>query len=143
MRIKQLFLTLALLFTVVQGAWAWYTYSYPEKTKPQLSQSTYKGVHNIVAIKTEAELAYVTQHFDEYSDYDGGKGWWELNYSLEADLDMGTSYSWLPLGRVSYFVTEFKGIFWGNGHTIKFKTWGWDGQYQGLFSVIDRLRFSF
>ena len=136
MRIKQLFLTLALLFTVVQGAWAWYTYSYPEKTKPQLSQSTYKGVHNIVAIKTEAELAYVTQHFDEYSDYDGGKGWWELNYSLEADLDMGTSYTWLPLGRVSYFATDFKGIFWGNGHTIKFKTWGWDGQYQGLFASI-------
>ena len=136
MRIYQLFLTLALLFTVVQGAWAWYEYAYPEKTKPQLSQSTYKGVHNIVAIKTEAELAYVTQHFDEYSDYDGGKGWWELNYSLEADLDMGTSYSWLPLGRVSYFVTDFKGIFWGNGHTIKFKTWGWDGKYQGLFASI-------
>ena len=136
MRIKQLFLTLTLLFTMVQGTWAWYEYAYPEKTKPQLSQSTYKGVRNIVAIKTEAELAYVTQHFDEYSDYDGGKGWWELNYSLEADLDMGTSYSWLPLGRVSYFVTDFKGIFWGNGHTIKFKTWGWDGKYQGLFASI-------
>ena len=138
MRTKQLFLTLALLFTMVQGTWAWGIYSYPEKTKPQLSQSTYNGIRNIVSIKTEAELAYVTQHFDEYSDYDGGKGWWELNYSLEADLDMGTSYSWLPLGRVSYFFTEFKGIFWGNGHTIKFKTWGWDGQYQGLFASIDR-----
>ena len=133
---KKLFFILALLFTMVQGTWAWYTYAYPEKTKPQLSQSTYNGIHNIVAIKTEAELAYVTQHFDEYSDYDGGKGWWELNYSLEADLDMGTSYTWLPLGRVSYFVTDFKGIFWGHGHTIKFKTWGWDGQCQGLFASI-------
>ena len=134
---KKLFLLFAMLCAVVQGTWA-DTYDYPEKTKPEFHAS-YDGKSNVVVINTPAELAYITEHFDEDSEfpveYDD---WSELNYYLNADIDMGTSYSWMPLGRESYTVTKYKGTFWGNGHTIRYKIWNLDEENQGLFSTIHK-----
>mgnify|MGYP007069888806 CR=1 FL=1 len=138
MRTKKILLLLALLCAVVQGAWAAdRNYEYTTKTKPSF-YSSYGGKSDVVVINTEAELAYITANFSEESGYDGNKKWSELNYYLDADLDMGTEYSWLPMGRKSYWVTKYEGTFWGNGHTITYKTWDLDEENQGLFSTIHK-----
>ena len=136
---KKILFVLALLCTVVQGAWA-DDYKYPTKTKPAFYTS-YGGKSNVVVLRTPAELAYVTEHFSDDSGFDvEDDDWSELNYYLDADIDMGTDYSWLPMGRESSRVTPFVGTFWGNGHTIRFKTWFDDNnttkENQGLFSTI-------
>ena len=130
---------LTLLCAMVQGAWA-DTYDYPEKTKPEFYAS-YGGKSNVVVINTAAELAYITANFSEDSGYkvDGkSKDWSELNYYLNADINMGNSYSWMPLGRESYWVTKYEGTFWGNGHTITYMIRGLDEENQGLFSTIHK-----
>ena len=139
MRQKKIFLILALLCAVVQGAWAAdRNYEYPTQTKPSFYKS-YGGKENVVVINTEAELAYITVHFDEDSDFEvDDDDWSELNYYLNADLDMGTQYSWLPLGRESYWVTRYSGTFWGNGHTITYMIRGLDEEDQGLFATINK-----
>ena len=138
MKRKILFI-FALLCTIAQGAWAaTRTYEYPTKTKPAF-ESSYDGKSNVVIITSAAELAYITANFSEDSGYkvDGkSKDWSELNYYLAADIDMGTEYSWLPLGRESFYVTKYEGTFWGNNHTIKYTTWDLDEENQGLFSTI-------
>ena len=124
-----------LLCAVVQGTWA-DTYDYPEKTKPEF-HAEYGGKSNVVVINTPAELAYITEHFDENSKFPvEDDDWSELNYYLNADINMGNSYSWMPLGRESYWVTEYEGTFWGNGHTITYMIRGLDEENQGLFSTI-------
>ena len=135
MRTKKLFLILALLLTAVTGAWA-DTYDYPDKTKPEFYAS-YGGKSNVVVINTAAELAYITEHFDENSEFPvEDDDWSELNYYLNADINMGNSYSWMPLGRESYWVTRYSGTFWGNGHTITYMIRGLKEENQGLFSTI-------
>ena len=135
MKRKKILLILALLCMAMQGAWA-DTYDYPEKTKPQFYAS-YGGKSNVVVINTPAELAYITEHFDEDSEFPvEDDDWSELNYYLNADIDMGENISWLPLGRVSYTVTKYSGTFWGNGHTIRYRIWALDEENQGLFSTI-------
>ena len=136
---KRFLFVLALLCAMVQGAWA-DDYKYPTKTKPQFYTS-YGGKSNVVVLRTPAELAYVTEHFSDDSGFDvEDDDWSELNYYLDADIDMGTEYSWLPMGRETARVTQFVGTFWGNGHTIRFKTWFDDDnttkENQGLFSTI-------
>ena len=132
---KNLFLMIALLCAVVQGTWA-DTYDYPTKTKPEF-HAEYGGKSNVVVINTPAELAYITEHFDENSEFPvEDDDWSELNYYLNADINMGNSYSWMPLGRESYWVTEYEGTFWGNGHTITYMIRGLDEENQGLFSTI-------
>ena len=132
---KKILSILALLCAVAQGAWA-DDYGYPTKTKPSF-ETSYKGKSNVVVIKTAAELAYITEHFSEGSGYNDNKDWDALDYYLDADLDMENGYSWLPLGRESYWVTKFEGKFWGNGHTIRYMIHGLDEENQGLFSTID------
>ncbi len=138
---QKIFLLFALLCTIAQGAWAaTRTYEYPTKTKPAF-EASYDGKSNVVIINTAAELAYITAYFSEDSGYkvDGkSKDWSELNYYLNADINMGNSYSWLPLGRESYWVTEYEGTFWGNGHTITYMIRGLDEENQGLFSTIHK-----
>ena len=137
---RKIFFILALLCAVVQGAWA-DDCKYPTKTKPAFYAS-YGGKSNVVVIKTPAELAYVTEHFNDDSDFDvEDDDWSELNYYLDADIDMGTEYSWFPMGRGTLTVTRFSGTFYGNGHTIRYKIWFDDNnktkENQGLFSTID------
>ena len=138
---KNLFLMIALLCAAAQGAWAaTRTYEYPTKTKPAF-EASHDGKSNVVIINTAAELAYITANFSEDSGYkvDGkSKDWSELNYYLNADIDMGREYSWLPLGRESFYVTKYEGTFWGNGHTITYMIRGLDEENQGLFSTIHK-----
>ena len=132
---QKIFLLFVLLCAAAQGAWA-DTYDYPTKTKPEFYAS-YGEKSNVVVINTAAELAYITEHFDEDSKFPvDDDDWSELNYYLNADINMGNSYSWMPLGRESYWVTRYSGTFWGNGHTITYMIRGLDEENQGLFSTI-------
>ena len=131
---EKIFLLFVLLCAAAQGAWAEDTYDYP--TKPEFYAS-YGGKSNVVVINTPAELAYITEHFDEDSEFPvEDDDWSELNYYLNADINMGNSYSWMPLGRESYWVTRYSGTFWGNGHTITYMIRGLDEENQGLFATI-------
>lgn len=67
MKTKIIFI-LALLCAVAQGAWADDDYGYPTKTKPEFHAS-YGGKSNVVVINTAAELAYITEHFYEDSEF--------------------------------------------------------------------------
>ncbi|MBQ7533194.1 MAG: hypothetical protein IJT45_05800, partial [Bacteroidales bacterium] len=88
---QKIFLLFALLCAVVQGAWA-DTYDYPTKTKPEF-HAEYGGKSNVVVINTAAELAYITEHFSDDSDFPvDDDDWSELNYYLNADINMGNSY---------------------------------------------------
>ena len=132
---QKIFLLFVLLCAAAQSAWA-DTYDYPTKTKPEFYAS-YGEKSNVVVINTAAELAYITEHFDENSEFPvEDDDWSELNYYLNADINMGNSYSWMPLGRESYWVTRYSGTFWGNGHTITYMIRGLNEENQGLFSTI-------
>ena len=131
---KKVLLIFALLCTIVQGAWADDDYGYPTKTKPEFHAS-YGGKSNVVVINTAAELAYITEHFYEDSGFHVDRDdWSQLDYYLNADIDMGTEHSWLPMGVDSN--TGYSGKFWGNGHTITYYIWDLDEAGQGLFSTI-------
>ena len=131
---KKVLLILALLCAIVQGTWADDDYGYPTKTKPEFHAS-YGGKSNVVVINTAAELAYITEHFYEDSGFDVDRDdWSQLDYYLNADIDMGTEHSWLPMGIGSN--TGYSGKFWGNGHTITYYIWDLDEAGQGLFSAI-------
>ena len=132
---KKIFLLIALLCAVVQGAWA-DDYGYPDKSEPNF-YGTYKDKHNVVVITSAAELAYINEHFDDESGLNGNKVWKELNYYLDADIDMGTSVSWLPIDfKTAAYKQGLKGTFYGNGHTITYKIWDLEGETLGLFSRI-------
>ena len=147
MRIKQLFLTLTLLCAVVQGAWALVSWdgSYNDvwdghtTTKPQFMSSFHsdyygKDLTNVVVINTAAELAYIRDHWSEYSDWQDQKVYYKLNYIVNADIDMGDAVSWVPMA--NSYGYSFAGIFLGQGHTIRIHIWGTDDNYQGLFGSL-------
>lgn len=79
-------LILALLCAVAQGAWADDTYGYEQKTKPEF-ETSYGEKENVAIIRTAAELAYVTEHFNEGSGYNDNQNWDDMNYYLDADIE--------------------------------------------------------
>ena len=147
MRTKQLFLILALLCTMVQGAWAQFSWDgiYDDvwdghtTTKPQFKSSFHsdyygKDFTNVVVINTAAELAYIRDHWSEYSDWQDQKVYYKLNYIVNADIDMGDAVSWVPMA--NSYGYSFEGIFLGQGHTIRIHISGTDDNYQGLFGSL-------
>ena len=128
---KKVIIILALLLATVQGAWA--VWDGVTTSRPTLYPS-YGGRSDVVVINTAAELAYVREHWDD--DYTGYIGYpymyyYQHNFYLNADIDMGDKKSYVPLG-----TTEYEGTFYGNGHTIRIHIWGTSDNYQGLFSAI-------
>ena len=128
---KKVIFILALLLATVQGAWA--VWDGVTTSWPTLYPS-YGGRSDVVVINTAAELAYVREHWDD--DYTGYIGYpymyyYQHNFYLNADIDMGDKKSYVPLG-----TTEYEGTFYGNGHTIRIHIWGTSDNYQGLFSAI-------
>lgn len=105
-------------------------------TRPQF-YSTYEGKSNVFVINTAAELVWIRNNWDEPSGEVDGKDYYQLNYYLNANLDMNWSVCWIPLGGYPGQTDEFDGEFYGNGHTIRIHIWGTDANYQGLFYGID------
>ena len=122
---QKIFLILALLCTVVQGAWA-------DKWDGSVSRPTYDASHNFVIIRTGAELAYVHQHWDDDSGDGVDKDYYEHNYYLDDDLDL-SDFVWIPLGRGG---KQYTGSFQGNNHTITLVIEEATDNYQGLFADI-------
>ena len=138
MRIKKLIMMIALLCATAQGAWAdtWdgKTYTKPEYYKKDL------GFWNVIEIHSAAELAYIQSNFANntgYSHSGAPSHFYEANYLLDEDIDMGDGVSWNSLGNDNSAPTAYKGTFYGNGHTIRLHTSGATENYQGLFARID------
>ena len=114
----------ALLCVIAQGAIA-DTWDGSTTSKPSWNGSA-------AVISSAAELAYIRDHWDDVAGLDGNKDFYELNYSLEADLDM-TVKNWTPMGSKAY-----KGSFDGHGHTITYKidNSSLSTNCQGLFEHI-------
>jgi len=98
MRQKFLFI-LALLLTAVTGAWA-------QIPNPTVYDDVWDGVTKTkpwdvqgkcVTIHTAAELAYIQQEFASDCE-EGNRPWMSMNYSLNANLDMGDAVPWTPIG---------------------------------------------
>ena len=126
MRTKKLFLILALLCTVAQGAHAqnydvWDGHS---EQQPRIS-----GYY--VNIDNAANLAYVRNHWNDTAS--DGNPYYKKGLYLWADLDMSAA-SWIPLGFNDH---DYEGTFDGNGHTIKIRIEGGDDNGRALFDEID------
>ena len=129
MRTKKLLLILALLCTLVQGTWAQNFDVWDGHTTTRPSEMAYHGGW---CINSAAELAYIREHWDEETGWEGTDKvyhWCDTKYSLTTNIDMGNT-SWVPMG-------EFKdAIFCGEGHTIRINIDGATDNYQGLFTKI-------
>ena len=149
MRQKQIFLILALLCMVVQGAWAqsYNVWDGVTTTKPEFYE-TWNGHESVVVINTAAELAYVCQHFNEGSGSLNNKPYNEMDFFMEADLDMGDK-NWEPLGWAGKHdalgdilaltsPASFQGTFFGNNHKIRINIFESVTKYQGLFGCIGK-----
>lgn len=131
---KKLFLlTIALLCSVAQGAWAdtWdgHTTSRPDHNVSSNGFTIY--------IKSSAELAYLRDNWKElaftYPNYSEPfvyekVYYYQCNIELQADLDMSV-VSWKP-------IPKLEKSFNGNGHTIRLNISGATDNYQGLFEQI-------
>ena len=132
---KKVFAILALLCTVVQGAWAdtWdgssesmpdivTSVKYPEKTR-----TIYVEIHSA------AQLAYISNHWGETMEGIGiSEDLDDIDINLLVDVDM-TAANWTPMGSARY-----TGTFDGQGHTIKYKIddSSRSSNFQGLFETI-------
>jgi hypothetical protein len=129
MRQKKLFLILALLCALVQGTRAQNFDVWDGHTTTRPSEMAYHGGW---CINSAAELAYIREHWDEETGWEGTDKvyhWCDTKYSLTTNIDMGNT-SWVPMG-------EFKdAIFCGEGHTIRINIDGATDNYQGLFTKI-------
>ena len=128
---QKIFLMLALLCAVVQGAWSqnYDVWDGVTKTRPTLINGWYQ-------INSASNLAYLNDVWgkvtwnDDYSD-----PWSDRNYVLNVNLDM-TAASWSPIGSQedkSNDADRFFGKFDGNGHTIKLKIRDTSSNNQALF----------
>jgi hypothetical protein len=125
MRTKQLFLILALLWAVSQGAWAQNYDVWDGVTQKQPSITEVGAYNTRIDINSAAEMAWLMAHFDNGMYY--WSNWLDRqqlqipcqsNISLNVDVDM-TAGNWTPKiyrHSVSAGGTQ---TFKGNGHTIK------------------------
>ena len=132
MRQKILFL-IALLYVMVQGAWA--QVEIPDPTHfddtwdgTTKTQPVYDASSGYVIIEKASELAYLNDHFTD--DAGGGKYYYNQKYLLKANIDMGDAVSWIPLDRGHF--RDFHGEFHGENHTIRIHIWGTDDNGQGF-----------
>ena len=152
MKKKKIFLILALLCTVAQGAWAT-IWNEPDmsgawkdvdvwdgktRTKPQSWEFLNHDLI-VVYINTAAELAYVNSHWNTVDNYDGWGITWgdDTRIKLNVDLDM-TASTWNPFGRVNGEILPYRRTFDGQGHTLRIKIDnGTSENYQGLFAQLN------
>ena len=138
---QKIFLTVALLCIVAQGAWA----QIPDPTvyddvwdghstsKPEYYEGledynpAYEGYNDVYLIKKASELAYVRDHFKSFD---------RSSLLLLANLDMGV-VSWIPMGNNKGDITTYWGTFYGNGHTITATITDNNNQCTALFSYIN------
>ncbi len=120
---KKLLQAIAILFAVVQGAWAQVSvWDGVSKEEPR-----YISWH-VYAIRNAAQFAWLIDHVGEVDIRN-------YQYRLETDLDMGDR-TWIPIGNRNGKITEFESNFYGQGHSIRINISGAKENYQGLFARI-------
>ena len=132
---KKVFAILALLCTVVQGAWA-DTWDGSSESRPYIV-TTIKFPEKTRTIRVEihsaAQLAYISNHWGETMEGIGiSEDLDDIDINLLVDVDM-TAANWTPMGSARY-----TGTFDGQGHTIKYKIddSSRSSNFQGLFETI-------
>ena len=98
---------LALLCAIVQGTKAQITFPivYDDvwdgrTTSVPVYYTEYKGHTNVVVIKKASELAYIRDNWREKATYsENTNPYSNLNYYLDANLDLGDAVSWNPIGK--------------------------------------------
>ena len=132
---RKIFIIFALLYVMVQGAWA--QVEIPDPTHfddtwdgTTKTQPVYDASSGYVIIEKASELAYLNDHFTD--DAGGGKYYYNQKYLLKANIDMGDAVSWIPLDRDQF--RGFQGEFHGENHTIRIHIWGTDDNGQGFIS---------
>lgn len=153
-KIKVIFIV-ALLCAVAQGAWADTWSGDDGATRPPIfyregsAWSDEFGVNepfkNKFVIMNAGQMAYVWKRFNEEAWMPSPteenewvkKHWYEMDFVLGCDLDMGDADLWTPMGGEGDFpLREFTGTFDGGWHTIRIHTAGATSNYQGLFARI-------
>ena len=134
-KLRNSLMTIALVIGTVMPTTAWAdTWDGVTYTKPQYNPNN--GAYDITCA---AELAYVQQHFTEESGrYEDNVAlhYYEENFYMFADIDMGDNVLWTPIGNNNGDIQEYKGIFWGLGKTLRIHISGATENYQGLFAKL-------
>ena len=133
---------LLLLFAAVPVAWAdgdeWSVWDGKTKSFPEKVEHTYEPMVYHVHIRSAAELAYISDHFDDVMYGNVNYPFRDQYYYLDVNIDMGDT-SWTPIGWRDGKIVDFRwGEFHGNGHTIRFKIKDATKNYQGLFAQIHK-----
>ena len=141
---KQIFLILALLCAVAQGTKAQITFPivYDDvwdgrTTSVPVYYTEYKGHTNVVVIKKASELAYIRDNWREKATYsENTNPYTNLNYYLDANLDLGDAVSWNPIGKG--WLNGLTKTFYGANHTIRINIQHEGEEYSGggLFSRL-------
>ena len=141
---KKIFFMLALLCAVAQGTWAQITFPivYDDvwdgrTTSVPVYYTEYKGHTNVVVIKKASELAYIRDNWREKATYsENTNPYSNLNYYLDANLDLGDAVSWNPIG--NGWLDGLTKTFYGANHTIRINIQHEGEEYAGggLFSRL-------
>ena len=144
MKQKNTFLILALLCAIVQGTKAQITFPivYDDvwdgrTTSVPVYYTEYKGHTNVVVIKKASELAYIRDNWREKATYsENTNPYSNLNYYLDANLDLGDAVSWNPIGKG--WLDGLTKTFYGANHTIRINIQheGEEDAGGGLFSRL-------
>ena len=144
MRKKKILMMLALLCAIVQGTKAQITFPivYDDvwdgrTTSVPVYYTEYKGHTNVVVIKKASELAYIRDNWREKATYsENTNPYSNLNYYLDANLDLGDAVSWNPIGKG--WLDGLTKTFYGANHTIRINIQHEGEEYSGggLFSRL-------
>ena len=144
MRKKKILMMLALLCAIVQGTKAQITFPivYDDvwdgrTTSVPVYYTEYKGHTNVVVIKKASELAYIRDNWREKATYsENTNPYSNLNYYLDANLDLGDAVSWNPIG--NGWLDGLTKTFYGANHTIRINIQHEGEEYAGggLFSRL-------
>ena len=136
---------IALLCLMVPGQVLADTWDGSSMTRP-VFRDYHDGYTYVFLIQKASDLAYIREHWTDektYTTWEDGKAvtnwkkFYQCNYVLTTDLDMGDAVSWEPIGKWNPF-NDFgiTGNFYGNGHTIRIHIWDATDVKQGLFMRI-------
>ena len=142
---KNLFMMIALLCLMVPGQVSADTWDGSSMSSPVFRED-HDGYTNVFLIQKASDLAYIREHWTDektFTTWEDGKAvtnwkkYYQCNYLLTTDLDMGDAVSWKPIGKWNPF-NDFgiTGNFYGDGHTIRIHIWDATDVKQGLFMRI-------
>ena len=129
---QKIFIMIALLCAVAQGAWAddgWSVWDGKSMDAPEIE--TVKDDVYTLRIKSAAQLAYIRENFTYRMSELWPEQYAKQIFYLDVNIDMGDSWTHIGKGEDFY---SFRGKFYGRGHTIRIRGKDYTENYQGLFA---------